>query len=71
MQGFQISTDFKENKIAIIRRSFIGWNLSNNNNITVSYRERADDLRRRKSGKEAREVKVEKVKIGKNGKGRY
>ena len=34
-------------------------------------RERADDLRRRKSGKEAREVKVEKVKIGKNGKGRY
>ena len=28
------------------------------------------DLRRRKSGKEAREVKVEKVKIGKNGKGR-
>ena len=34
-------------------------------------RERAGDLRRRKSGKEAREVKVEKVKIGKNGKGRY
>ena len=33
--------------------------------------ERAGDLRRRKSGKEAREVKVEKVKIGKNGKGRY
>ena len=32
---------------------------------------RAGDLRRRKSGKEAREVKVEKVKIGKNGKGRY
>ena len=32
---------------------------------------RAGDLRRRKSGKEAREVKAEKVKIGKNGKGRY
>jgi len=31
----------------------------------------AGDLRRRKSGKEAREVKVEKVKIWKNGKGRY
>ena len=31
----------------------------------------AGDLRRRKSGKEAREVKAEKVKIRKNGKGRY
>ena len=31
----------------------------------------AGDLRRRKGGKEAREVKVEKVKIGKNDKGRY
>ena len=33
--------------------------------------ESVGDLSRRKSGKEAREIKVEKVKIGKNGKGRY